>query len=245
MNLKYLAVGAVLTILLVGVIFGARHRQPVTTEAPKQADAFRSKGPVDAPIQIIEYSDFQCPACKNAEGILSKIFADYPHQIRLVFRHFPLAMHRWSQPAHQAVECAGAQGKFWPYHDKVFAEQEKWSAEANPTETFLRYAAAMDLNIDQFVACMEDSKVREAIMTSKTKGEFIQVNSTPTFFINGERIVGPRDLENKGIALIRKFLGLPELPSAPVAPVPSVAQSAVASNSMNNQAAPAAALPPS
>lgn len=242
MNSKYAAVGIILTLLLVGGVLFIRQTKPVAHEIPKHTDTVKSKGPVDAPIQIVEYSDFQCPSCRNAGKVLSKIFVDYPGQIRLVFRHFPLAMHRWSQLAHQAVECAGIQGQFWPYHDKMFNEQEKWSIEVDPTETFLRYASSMNLNIDTFVSCMEDPKVRETIMADKSKGEFIQVNSTPTFFINGERFVGPMDLEKKGIPMIRKFLSLPELPPTPVIPVPSAPQNAANSSSVPAQPAPAAPL---
>ena len=135
-------------------------------------------------------------------------------QIRLAYRHFPLPGHRWSALAHQAAECAHRQGRFWEYHDRLYAEQTQWSLSLDPTETFLRYAGDLGLDLDAFAVCLGDAGVGREILLEKNEGERLKITATPTFFIRRERVVGPRELEMKGEALIRTMLGLPPKPKA-------------------------------
>lgn len=177
----------------------------------------KSKGPVDAPVQIIEYSDFQCPACKFAEPVLESLLndPDYAKKIRLVYRHFPLSGHTWAGPAHQAAECAKPRGKFWEYHQKLYTRQEQWSALPDPLETFMQYAQELGISPDWFAACLTDLEVQQQILAEKKFGMEVEVKSTPTFFINSERVVGPLELANRGPELIRQILGLPPKPQPP------------------------------
>lgn len=190
---RQLGVGIFLTALLVGSILAARHLRP-NPLAVKAAHP-RSHGPVNAPIQVIEYSDFQCPACRTAQSEIFQLLGKYPSKIRLSFQHFPLEGHRWTRIAHQGAECAARQEKFWPYHDRLYHEQSSWSAAAEaPLETFLRYGREIGLDLDRFGACLGDTDVAEEIQREKGAGDDLGVRSTPSFFVNGKFVVGVQAL---------------------------------------------------
>ena len=182
--------------LLVGTIFVLRARRP---GLPALDPAFeRAKGPVSAPIQIIEYSDFQCPACREAQSELSQLLTAHPEQIRLVYQHFPLEGHRWALVAHQSAECAALQGQFWPYHDRLYLEQAVWSiALGTPLETFVRYAKELGLDLDRFSRCLGDPVVSREIQAEKLAGVGLGVRSTPSFFVNGNLVVSVKSLREE------------------------------------------------
>ncbi len=217
MNSRYLLAGAGLVLFIVFAVFALRQLHPMGALAPAHAPAIKTKGPSNAPVELVEYSDFQCPACRSAQEGLKKILQEYPNQVRLVFRHFPLSGHKWSALAHQAAECANPSGHFWDFHDRLYAEQPVWSVQADPTETFLTYAKDSGLNLDSFAACLTDPSVRNRIEEERARGDSLKVSSTPTFFINGERLVGPAELQTRGEEMIRRELRLPPKPSPPAA----------------------------
>ena len=221
-------VGVALVAFLAGGVVLMRLRQPAENLAgvKKQEQIFKARGPVDAPVQIIEYSDFECPACQRAQASLHKILETYPEKIHIVFRHFPLPAHRWSPLAHVAAECAARKGKFWEFHDQLYGLQQIWSKAPNPLENFLQYASSIGLNLEPFAQCLTDQEMQRTVLADKKSGDGLQVNSTPTFFINNQRLVGPIDLEQKGEAAIRSILGLPPLPPSPI---PSAAPPSVPS----------------
>jgi len=193
-------------IIFIGIgFFRSQHQGAFTGFV---SDKTKTKGSWNAPIEIVEFSDFQCPACKHAQPVIEKLFKDYPGNIKMTYRHFPLAGHRWSPLAHQCAECAARQNKFWEYHDRMYAEQERWSVLTDPTETFMQYAKDFNLDLDQFGTCVGDEKVTARITKEKEEGVNRQVRSTPTFFINHERFVGSKELETNGTKFIRKKLGL-------------------------------------
>ena len=201
-RVRYVSVGVLLAALLGGGIFLLTKNHPAG-EQETVSGSDKTKGPAGARIQIVEYSDFQCPSCRQAQPVLARFIADHPGEIRLAFRHFPLAGHPWSALAHQAAECANQSGRFWDYHDRLFAEQSRWSASASsPVETFLHYAADLGLDLDAFASCLTDARIGEKILQEKTRGDKIKITATPTFFINGKRLVGPQELQGKGREMI-------------------------------------------
>lgn len=210
MNTRYLLTGFLLVGVLIGAVYFFRKSHAPVMPASSPSTAAHTVGPQKAPVQIEEYSDFQCPACRKAEPAIKKILSDYPEQIRFIFHHFPLPGHPWSGLAHQAAECAGLGGKFWEYHDKLYDEQPVWSGSGNPTEFFLGYARNLGMDLDGFAACLSDEKIRRRILLDKGRGEGLKVQSVPTFFINGERLVGPVEFENRGKAKIESVLGKPQ-----------------------------------
>jgi protein-disulfide isomerase len=209
MNIRYIVTGIILTIFLIAGVVFLRKTHGVKRHPERILSESKSKGPADAPVQIIEYSDFQCPACRTAIPTIDEILAAYPGRIRFAFHHFPLPGHPFSPLAHQAAECAADRGKFWEYHDRLYSEQPNWTILSNPTEVFLRYAKEGGLDLDAFAQCLTEDRIRRRIFEERAQGESLQVRSTPTFFINGERLVGPVELKIKGEAKIREILGIP------------------------------------
>lgn len=194
--MRYLLTGIFLTGFLIGTVFLLRlGRGKIETPAENFP---RTKGPSGAPIQIMEYSDFQCPSCKEAQPVLSGLLDQYPGKIRLIFQHFPLEAHAWSPLAHRAAECAAEQNRFWPYHDRLYAAQSEWSkSPAAPLEAFLRYAKEEGLALDDFARCLGEGKVDQKIREEKSAGLGVGVRSTPSFFVNGKLAVGTQALRTE------------------------------------------------
>lgn len=209
MTKRYGMTGLFLTLILVGGMLVFQNIF-LDLDIPQAfASTAKAKGVEDAPVQIVEYSDFQCPACRFAQPVLKGFEEKYGGQLQLIYRHFPLSGHQWSGIAHPCAECAGEQGKFWEYHDLLFQEQEKWSGPQNPMPFFMEYAKSLGLDLDAFAACLTNPDIMARIGEEKQQGLDLKVRSTPTFFINGERFVGGSDLQKNGEAFIRKTLGLP------------------------------------
>lgn len=153
-----------------------------------------------AKVTIVEFGDYQCPACGAAHPIVKQILNDYPGKITFVFRNFPLPMHNNGKISAEAAEAAGAQGKFWEMHDKLYETQNAWAETANPINIFLDYAKALGLDTNKFKEDVGGNKYVGRINKDLTDGDKLGVNSTPTFFINGERLVGApnyNSLKNK------------------------------------------------
>lgn len=140
-----------------------------------------SKGPDDAKVTIVEFSDFQCPFCARATEPIEKILAEYPDKVQVFFLHFPLeSIHPNAKPAAIAAECAHRQDEFWPMHDKMFENQRSLTAE-----NFEAWAKELKLDLDAFEACLEDDAVAERVEADMAMGEKAGVGGTPSFFING------------------------------------------------------------
>lgn len=190
--------GLILVVILVGAIYLLRFL--FQAELPSAVlESPRAKGPVNAPIQIIQYSDFECPSCKLAQPTLDKVMNEKPGSIRLVYMHFPLESHRWSFFAHRAAECAAQQNRFWPYHDRLYAEQEIWPRSLEtPVEPLLRYAQDSQVpDLNQFAACLADTNMDKKINAEKDTGVGLGVRSTPSFFVNGKIVVGAQAVEEE------------------------------------------------
>jgi len=152
---------------------------------------WRAFGPKDAKIQIYEYTDFACPACKAAEANMKNIMKVYNGSIRVNFKHYPLAMiHPWSFHAAAYADCAGKQGKFLEYADLLFQNQEKWAFTKNKPGEFSEYARQLKLDVPALEACTEEEGTIRQVQLDMAEGDIRGVNATPTFIINGKRAVG-------------------------------------------------------
>jgi len=155
---------------------------------PPRADV-KAEGPslgnANAPVTIVEFSDFECPFCGHVVETLKKIESTYGDKVRVVFRDYPLVIHRTAKRAAEASHCAEDQGKFWEMHDKLFSK-------GGPIQDadIYRYAQQIKLDHDQFDQCLTSGKFKDAYKTSQDEGTRVGVQSTPTFFINGRLIVG-------------------------------------------------------
>ncbi len=152
---------------------------------------FPTLGPENAPITIVEFSDYQCPFCRRwHEEVYEPLLAAYPGKIRMVYRNLPLtSIHPDAMGAAQAALCANEQDAFWPFHNKLF------SSDSLSTQTFMQYAQELSLNIDQFQSCITDEKYKDAVTADSDFAVNLGIRSTPTFFINGLAVVGAQPLE--------------------------------------------------
>jgi protein-disulfide isomerase len=147
-------------------------------------------GPADAKVTIVEFSDFQCPFCSKAAEATQKLKEKYGDRVRFVFRQFPLSFHKDAHTAAEASLAANAQGKFWQFHDKLFANQQKLDRPS-----LEGYAKELGLNVSQFKKAL-DSKEFGATVDSELKlGEEVAVQGTPTMFLNGARIPDPTNFD--------------------------------------------------
>ncbi|KKQ45169.1 MAG: Peptidyl-prolyl cis-trans isomerase B [Candidatus Woesebacteria bacterium GW2011_GWA1_37_8] len=146
------------------------------------------KGNKDASITLIEYSDFQCPACKTYAPMIKKLSEEYKDNIKVVYRHYPLPQHKNAKAAAYGAEAAGKQGKFWEMHDLLFEKQEEWSNEGDITEKLSIFAESLGLNKDEWRADYESQEVKDAVNADVTLANMINLSSTPTFLLNGEKI---------------------------------------------------------
>ncbi len=147
----------------------------------------RKIGPSDAKVTIVEFADFECPACAYAHPITKKIIAEYGDKIQYVYRNYPL--HFNSYPAINAVEAAGEQGKYWEMSDLLFTKQSEWGQkQVSVKDTLTGYAKELSLDIDAFTKVLDDAKYDDLVDADKKDGESAGVSGTPTFFINGKKI---------------------------------------------------------
>ena len=147
-------------------------------------------GPQNAPITLVEFSDFQCPYCRLATPQLQAVLKAYPTQVKLIFKQFPLDMHSQAALAAAAAIAAHRQGKFWPMHDALFAS---YSDLSRPT--ILTLASAIGLDVKRFEADLESAATKQAVVRDQDDGARAGVMSTPTLFIDGQHYNGPIRLE--------------------------------------------------
>ncbi|MEW6329226.1 MAG: DsbA family protein [Candidatus Micrarchaeota archaeon] len=160
--------------------------QPAAADVPTFDLAGKTaRGDASAQITIVEYSDFQCPFCGRSVPTVEKILEDYDGKVKLYFKHFPLGFHQYAQKAAEASECAGDQGKFWEYHDKLFANQQ-----ALTTTDLKKYATDLGLDAAKFNTCLDTGAKASVVQADFAEGSANGVGGTPTFFINGKEVVG-------------------------------------------------------
>ena len=149
-----------------------------------------STGPTAAPVTIVEFSDFQCPFCKRSAGVVKEVLRAYGGKVRFVYRDYPTPNHIYARQAAEAAQCAGAQGKFWVYHDLLFEHQQGglgWDFNG------LAQQASMDMAT--FSHCLGTHEYASEVEGDLRDALYVGVTSTPTFFINGRPLIGARSFE--------------------------------------------------
>ncbi len=154
-------------------------------------------GPKNAPVTLVEFSDFHCPFCKRVGPALEELMKNYSGKVRRVWRHYPLAMHAGADRTHEASECANEQEKFWVYHDKLFETQGAPRDDA----ALLRIAQEAGLDQKKFEKCLTDGKYKDLIKKEVEKGNQVGVRGTPTVFVNGQLISGAQPYQNFELAV--------------------------------------------
>jgi len=161
------------------------------TEPRKQVEAKGpSRGPEDAKVTIVEFSDFECPFCGRASATVDQVMQAYPGKVRLVFRHYPLSFHPNAQKAAEASMCANDQKRFWEYHDLLFKNQK---ALAIPQ--LKEHAKSVGLDEKQFAECLDSGKHKKLVEDDMQAGSAVGVSGTPAFFINGVNLSGAQPID--------------------------------------------------
>jgi protein-disulfide isomerase len=208
---------AIVLLLIVVVVSRGGGEKMVLEQAPPIAAADHVYGPRDAKVVLVEYSDFQCPACRNYTPVVAQIEEEFKNDVAVVYRHFPLrAVHKHAELAARAAQAAAGQGKFFEMHDLLFTEQASWSTEMDPTDAFLRMAGQIGLDVDAFKAAMKSKEVKAAVQANVDEGESLGITSTPSFFLNGVFVQKP-----DGYALVetvRKAVEASRSAEVPVTP---------------------------
>ncbi len=179
--------------ILVGELKAAGPAVTVALEPPRYevaiADHDPSRGPADAPITIVEFSEYQCPFCGRITPTLRQIEEKYPGKIRLVFKDFPLPNHAQAPKAAEAAHCAGEQGKYWQLHDRLFANQQQLQVPE-----LKAHAVAVGLDQAAFDQCLDSGKHAAIVQTDVELGSEMGVQSTPTLYINGRVVTGAQPI---------------------------------------------------
>lgn len=168
----------------------AETQQIIRYEVPVDDDPYY--GPENAPITIIEFSDFECPYCRKWHvEVFQRLLDTYSGQIKFVYRDFPLTtIHPNAFPAAEAANCAGEQGVYWAYHEQLFGMQLGLGQDS-----YTQYAEQLGLNMEIFNACLSEGKYKDEIQADFEFAAQLGVRSTPTFFINGIAVVGAQSFE--------------------------------------------------
>lgn len=174
------------------------------------------KGPADAPVTIVEFSDLECPFCRTVLPTVRELMDLYPNKVRWVFKHNPLNFHRNAQLAHQAALAAGEQGKFWEMHDLVFANQREMSREH-----LFAHARTLELDMVRFENDIDREDFKSSIQADLEEGRKLGVPGTPMFFINGRRVSGAKPLQEFR-ALVELALKEASTETAAATPPPNV-----------------------
>jgi len=141
-------------------------------------------------VTVVEFGDFQCPACGIAYQIVSRIKEEYKGKVNFAFREFPIAAHKNGYSSALAAETAGGQGMFWEMHDMLYDNQKEWSDRDDAIDIFTSYAKKIGIDADKFKKDVEDKKYDAKIQNDLKDGNMLGVNATPTFFINGKKYSG-------------------------------------------------------
>jgi len=191
-------------IIIIGLLFSGRFFNPAPTPATSaEAESILTiaqddhmKGNSDAKVTLIEYLDFECEACGAYYPLIKQLGTEFPNDLRIVTRYFPLPGHKNSMTAAIAVEAASKQGKYWEMHDKLFETQETWGNKQMPTpQVFEAYAQQIGLDMEKFKADVADPSTKARVQRDFDNSEKLGNNSTPSLFVQGKKIQNPQSYE--------------------------------------------------
>ncbi len=200
-------IGTIALIVVVAVFFSG---QTQTTEVDQNVVAGSArlvKGGVNATVTLVEFSDFQCPACRAIQPLVQQVVKAYPDQVRLIFRHYPLTqIHQHALLAAQATEVAADAGKFWEMHDVLFEKQTEWDdlkSTGEAKNTFASYAEQLGIDKATFLAKIESEEIKKRVADDIALGNSIKIQATPTIFINGRQLTAPQQLVSTVESLLK------------------------------------------
>lgn len=189
-NLVLIGIGLATIILLVGGVFlfskSGSSVKKVSNDLLIGKDSYQTDP--KAPVTLVEFGDYECPACSAYKPLVKQALNDFPGQLNFVFRNFPLPQHANANVSSYAAEAAGLQGKFWEMHDKLYDTQKDWATSSDAKSIFLGYAKDMGLDVSKFTQDLDSQKIKDKVSRDEADGNLLNINSTPTFYINGVKI---------------------------------------------------------
>ncbi len=193
MSRRFLIILAALVAVFIGVIVYSKNKDDSKTDNGNSSEGSSYvMGAGTAGVTLVEFGDFQCPACGSYYPIVEQVRQKYGDKLKFQFRHFPLVqIHRNAMVAHRAAEAAGRQNKFWEMYSLLYQRQKAWESAGNPTTIMEDYAAELGLNIDQFKADFASESVNNVIQADIKAGQAIGATSTPTFVLNDKKLETP------------------------------------------------------
>lgn len=180
----------IVVVLSVAVVLGVKSLKAFVKGSVQANIPARVKGDKKAPVHVTEFIDFECPACAEGARYIKEFMTEHPPTVYLELKYFPLSGHRYGLLSAQYAECAGRQGKFWPFHDYLIERQANWKRLADAAPAFEQIAQDVDMNLEILSQCLKDTSVTESIQKDKQEGDTLGIKSTPTYYINGKMVVG-------------------------------------------------------
>lgn len=188
---KFLGSIGLIIVLLFGYYFYATSVNPKITnnESVVITQTDHVRGAKNGKVTLVEFGDFQCPACGAYEPIIRQVLADNKDTLKFSFRHFPLTqMHKNALLAAKASEAAALQGKFWEMHDILYDKQEEWGEALNARDFILTYANTINLDVKKFTTDLDKKEIEDKILAEYKEGVSLGIQGTPTFFVNGKKV---------------------------------------------------------
>lgn len=191
-----IGLGIVIVLLFAYYFFATSNTSSTKVSEISITKTDHVRGAVDGKVTLVEFGDFQCPACAAYEPLVRQALADNKTSLKVVFKHFPLTqIHQNALIGAKAAEAAGLQGKFWEMHDMLYDKQSEWSTGLTARDMIMGYAAALKLDTKKFAEDLNSKVVEDKIFAEAKEGTTLEVEGTPTFFLNGKKIDSPRSLE--------------------------------------------------
>ncbi len=163
-------------------------QQPVANKGVPGAEPAHTLGPANAPVQLEEFGDFECPPCGMFHPILEQMHEEFGDRLRITFREYPLPSHQHALAAASAAEAAGIQGKFWEMHDLIYEHQNDWKTQFDVRPIFERYAKQVGVDVERYKRDLGGDLVAQRIFQDGRRGHSLGVQGTPTVFINGREV---------------------------------------------------------
>ncbi len=213
MKIFVFAIIATLVLLVGGVFLMTRGNNTssssdkISTEILVPKDSYQTSP--SATVTLVEFGDYECPACGAYHPLVKQLLQEFSGKINFVFRNFPLTQHKNAAISAYAVEAAGLQNRFWEMHDKIYETQDAWSTSTNAKDIFVGFAKDLGLDEDKFKRDIDSSVVKEKVHKGLTDGSLAKVDSTPTFFLNGEKLNLPDTYEDFKILVSAALLKNP------------------------------------
>lgn len=195
---NFIWIGGLIIILIAFMTLGVKGS--VAIDPPFEVGVIHPldnvKGNPDAKVVVMEYSDFQCPACRSYYPITKQLMAEFDNEVAFVYRNFPLtSIHLNAEFASRAAEAAGKQSKFWEMHNLLFEKQSEWERSNDILNLFSGYATLLGISVDQFKIDWSSKEIKDLVKAQKAHAIKAGIGGTPTFFINGKQIQNPRTFD--------------------------------------------------